>query len=175
MWRYTGYAQDRGGKTLALNQHNLQCGAGYMMSGILLQRFHDNIRFRFRCCKTVGLSCTMRRRTNAFSYSGNWNLIFLDRQTVQCDPRAVQPINSLRMITSGHQLTYQYDCCHSSAPVRCYWKYTPFNSDGHGNAIFLDRHNVQCNSHRDFLTHLHLTRSPPHRFRYNYKCCSMSG
>ena len=144
------------------------------MTGMSLQRCCTNkIRFRMRCCQTVGLNCNNQLKTNAFSYGGNWNMVYLDRQVVQCNNQATQPFSSLRLFGSGKNLTYQYNCCRNSLPVRCRNVHTPFNDDGRGNAVYLDRHNVQCHDN-EFLTRLHLVRSPP-RVRYNYKCCRLNG
>ena len=143
------------------------------MSGILLQQCCKNkIRFRIRCCQIIGLSCNNYKKTNGYTFGGNWNSVYLDRQHVKCNKNADQPFSSLRLLGRGNQLTYQYDCCRNSSPVRCRNKYTGYNDDGRGNSVFLDRHNVQCNDN-EFLTYLHLGRNPP-KIRYNYKCCSLS-
>ena len=51
----------------------------------------------------------------------------------------------------------------------CVDKFTPWNDEGSGNAVFLDRHNVDCGT--DFLSRFQLQRSGGGQYRYNYRCC----
>ena len=50
----------------------------------------------------------------------------------------------------------------------CTDKVTPWNDKGSGNAVFLDRHNVDCGT--DFLSRFQLQVSGE-QYRYNYRCC----
>jgi hypothetical protein len=59
----------------------------------------------------------------------------------------------------------------SSAPV-CRKATTPLNDEGGGNAVFLDRHNVQCHPDES-LQQFHLVRSGKGQYQYEYTCCTM--
>jgi len=45
-----------------------------------------------------------------------------------------------------------------------------WNTEGGGNTIFLDRHNVQCNDDES-LTKVQFVRDGQGNFRYNFRCC----
>ena len=47
---------------------------------------------------------------------------------------------------------------------------TGWNDEGGGNAIFLDRHNVEC-ADNEYLTKLKLNRNGKGKFQYDYRCC----
>jgi hypothetical protein len=53
---------------------------------------------------------------------------------------------------------------------------TPWNYEGGGNAVYLDRHNVQCNP-TELLSQFRLTRQQQDDgniyYRYDYRCCSI--
>jgi len=55
--------------------------------------------------------------------------------------------------------------------VRCTTKYTGWNSRGGGNAVYLDRHRMQCGSN-EVVNMFHLLRSG-NNIRYQYKCCNV--
>lgn len=53
---------------------------------------------------------------------------------------------------------------------------TPWNYEGGGNAVYLDRHDVRCNP-TELLSQFHLTRQQQPDgnifYRYDYRCCSL--
>jgi uncharacterized small protein (DUF1192 family) len=59
--------------------------------------------------------------------------------------------------------------------LKCRTLSTPFNEEGLGNAIYLDRHDVRCDSN-EVLGQFRLVREgnekgPTGRYRYDYTCC----
>ena len=48
---------------------------------------------------------------------------------------------------------------------------TPWNDEGGGNAIYLDRHDAKCNDSEN-LTRMHLQRKGDGNYRWEYRCCS---
>jgi hypothetical protein len=60
--------------------------------------------------------------------------------------------------------------------LSCRNSYTPWNFEGGGNAIFLDRHNVKCDSN-ELLSQFQLTRQQQDDgniyYRYDYRCCTL--
>ena len=52
---------------------------------------------------------------------------------------------------------------------------TPLNDEGGGNAVFLDRHDVNCGS-SGAISRLHLRRAPNGgRYQYEYACTPVPG
>ena len=54
----------------------------------------------------------------------------------------------------------------------CADKFTPWNVHGGGNAIFLDRHRLNCGSRSDVLRSFKLETSG-NKIRYKYTCCKL--
>ena len=50
-------------------------------------------------------------------------------------------------------------------------KHTPWNSEGGGDVVYLDRHNLDCgNSHT--INYFHLVRNGDGNYRFDYRCCN---
>jgi hypothetical protein len=56
--------------------------------------------------------------------------------------------------------------------LQCRYLSTPWNDEGGGNAVFLDRHDVSCNQN-EMLNRFHLQRSNRGTYRYDYTCCTI--
>jgi hypothetical protein len=56
--------------------------------------------------------------------------------------------------------------------LQCRGTSTPWNDEGRGNAVFLDRHNVGCNQD-ELINRFHLVRNGRGRYRYDYTCCKV--
>ena len=70
----------------------------------------------------------------------------------------------------GGQYQYQYKCATPSTAFTSSRNVsTNWNNEGEGNAMYLDRHNIQCNSDEK-LSQLHLTRDGKGNYRYDYTC-----
>jgi hypothetical protein len=62
--------------------------------------------------------------------------------------------------------------------IKCRSLSTPYNEEGGGNAVYLDRHNVDCGPN-EVLGRFHLARESDSkgatgRYRYDYTCCQMT-
>lgn len=57
------------------------------------------------------------------------------------------------------------------SPPKCVQKTTVANDWGSGNSIYLDRHNVQCDTNQ-ILSGFQLFRPKPNQIAYKYTCCS---
>ncbi|MBQ4861561.1 hypothetical protein J8L98_07645 [Pseudoalteromonas sp. MMG013] len=100
---------------------------------------------------------------------GQGNLIYLDRHALDC---ANNVISSLRLFRpSTTQIAYAYTCT-ETGDIAGASTYTPENSDGAGNIIYLDRHTVNCENKG--LQYLHLERPTGNTVQYHYKCGSKS-
>ena len=49
---------------------------------------------------------------------------------------------------------------------------TPWNDEGNGNALYLDRQDVVCNKD-ELINRFHLQRSGKGTYRYDYNCCKV--
>ena len=58
-------------------------------------------------------------------------------------------------------------------PPICRKVTTPMNEEGGGNAIFLDRHNVECQPD-ETIQQFHLVRSGKGQYQYQYTCCKQT-
>ena len=68
-------------------------------------------------------------------------------------------------ITEGRAI-----CAEVTSTMSCRTTHTPWNDEGGGNAVYLDRHNVECAAD-ELLQRVHLTRSGKNTYRYDYTCC----
>jgi hypothetical protein len=53
---------------------------------------------------------------------------------------------------------------------RCRAVTTPFNDEGGGNAVYLDRHQLSCRADES-ISQMHLVRSGNNTYQYKYTCC----
>ena len=56
--------------------------------------------------------------------------------------------------------------------LQCRTTDTPWNDEGGGNAVFLDRHDVRCNSN-ELINQFRLIRNGRGQYRYNFTCCAV--
>jgi hypothetical protein len=54
--------------------------------------------------------------------------------------------------------------------LQCRGVSTQWDDEGRGNAVYLDRHNVQCNQN-ELINRFRLVRNGRGRYRYDYTCC----
>ena len=57
--------------------------------------------------------------------------------------------------------------------LQCRGTATPWNDEGRGNAVFLDRHDVRCNSN-ELINRFRLVRNGRGQYRYDYTCCAVN-
>jgi hypothetical protein len=57
--------------------------------------------------------------------------------------------------------------------LQCRTASTPWNDEGRGNAVYLDRHNVSCNGN-ELLQRFQLLRNGRGLYHYDYTCCSIN-
>jgi hypothetical protein len=56
--------------------------------------------------------------------------------------------------------------------LQCRRATTPWNLEGGGNAVFLDRHDVRCGGD-EMLNQFYLARSGRGTYQYQYTCCKI--
>jgi hypothetical protein len=58
--------------------------------------------------------------------------------------------------------------------TKCRAVTTPFNDEGGGNAVYLDRHTMSCRAD-EAISQIHLVRSGKGTYQYQYTCCKLPG
>jgi len=161
---------DGHGHVVYLDRHNVQCPTDTAMTQFWLRRSgHTTDFFAFEC----GLipSCSSSRGlTTPGNDDGRGNMIYLDRHNVECNYNEV--MTQWRLYRPTHTtMSFAYTCC---APVKplgtCTEKQTPINVDGGGNTIYLDRHNVVCDTGTAMQSWRFVRRSHT-TFNIVYRCC----
>ena len=70
--------------------------------------------------------------------------------------------------------TYEYFKKIKCGRKRSYYTYTPWNLEGHGNAVYLDRHYVRC-AYGYGLSKFHLVHNGRGYYRYSVRCTKIVG
>jgi hypothetical protein len=99
---------------------------------------------------------------------GEGNTIFLDRHTLDCGDDGLNEFKFVR--PSTEQIEYSYKCLEGINSPADIVKDSGANDWGEGNAIFLDRHTVDCGTKP--ITKFRLGRPTPSEIRYDYTCNS---
>jgi len=74
--------------------------------------------------------------------------------------------------TCSWQSTWDAYCSDNYSPSYSGWQYTPWNERGGGNAVYLDRHIMQCGGNTA-ISYFHLERGAGDKIRYKYRCRSV--
>lgn len=175
----TNMNDDGGGNTIYLDRHTMDCG-NKGLNQLYYQRKQGGCEFQYKyTCATGGSLGPVTQQATPFNDEGGGNSIFLDRHNPDCGNNNV--MTKLHLQRSGNN-TYQlqYACAPNTQPqqLNCRNVTTPFNDDGGGNSIYLDRHDIRCNSN-EAIQQLRLVRGGttdanrnPNQYQYQYKCCS---
>jgi hypothetical protein len=162
---------DGGGNALYLDRHTMDCG-NQALNELHYQRKSTGGQFQIQyTCAGGGQLGSVTQKATPFNDEGSGNTIYLDRHNADCGTGSV--MTKLHLNRSG-QNTYQlqYGCAPSSHPLTCRQVTTPFNDDGGGNSMFLDRHDIKCNAN-EALSQVHLNRnSAGNQYQFQYTCCS---
>lgn len=170
------------GALVCLDRFPVGCGEGGINSFLFHTPSSDGNggQYSGNCSSGPGIlsgEALWSRATPWQNNGGDWSTsasIFLDRQNVSCPSDSVLSSFVLQDSWSAgappNNVRYLYSCAKSKQPLTCRGVSTPFNDEGGGNTIFLDRHNVACNAN-EILQQFHLSRSGQNTFRYDYTCC----
>ena len=134
-----------------------------------LTRPDDNsIQFQYKCSSGGSLDTLVLKNTD-YNDDGNGNAVYLDRHNIDCGKDSL--ISGLKLVRDGKgNYQYQYQCAPSKTPLTCRQLSTPSNDDGGGNSVYLDRHDINCNTDES-ISQLKLVRNGDHAYQYNYTCC----
>ena len=117
-------------------------------------------------------SCSVHY-THWNSTGNNGNLVFLDRQRLNCGgPSKVMTGFQMRARSSDWHIRYRFQCCSFNGTCRMSQMDNPFTQDGNGDAVYINRQRVTCGL-RGLITEFRLDRNDAHdHVRYQYQCCN---
>jgi hypothetical protein len=98
---------------------------------------------------------------------GNGNTIYLDRHNINCNGLALNKVKLTN--TADDKFKYDYTCSSGGNFEPKQDKTTSWNSEGGGQVIFLDRHNIDCGE-KSTLSGFSLNRKGDGNFQYKYSC-----
>ena len=180
--RHTPWHNNGGGSTWALNQHHIDCGSPLKMItkfGLEASPYPKQlIRYNYVCCKFSSPVCERIRLVNNTATEGSVQLIFLDKQHVDCGNDSI--INSFSLNREMYRFYntgkwyYQYKCCDIKPAFqhKCWTHNSSWTTEGSSKNFFLGRQDFQCQNN-SYLSYFHLERNYPghNMIRYNYRCC----
>ena len=180
----TGWEDYGDGKTHYLDRQDVDCdGApmtGFALKVDYLQGGGRKLAYAFTCLAGVGLHDTAQK-DSAVEDDGGGNLIFLDRQNVDCGDDAA--ISQFHLVRDGDtKQHYAYTCLtgptHPSLGECSVQQTAPNDGGGVGGdqVEYLDRHRVECPG-KNVLTRFQL-RTPDGgeqdgKIFYEFTCCPL--
>ncbi|KAI8464412.1 MAG: hypothetical protein J3K34DRAFT_474337 [Monoraphidium minutum] len=166
-----------GYKSIYLDRHDLSlCSSATAMSSFQLQTSWGGtpqMRVAYSCAPPRGrsaLGAAAARSTPAGDWGGG-NAVFLDRHDVRC--AANQALTRWRLQRpTGSTIRFEFWC----APVTfaagsCENLATPWNANGGGQVVFLDRHPVTCPGDKVLQGWRLNTNNAAGQYRIAYTCC----
>lgn len=159
-----------GGNSAFLDRHDAVCDSNSVLNEIYLSRPSDNqIQLNYACNTASDIGYAIAN-TTPMNDEGGGNAVYFDRHDITCPDG--QAIGRIHLNRNGQgQFQFQYDCRQVPNLGNCVNKTTPANDSGGGNSIYLDRHDVKCDSNQ-VIKRLHLTRPKDNQIAYEYTCCS---
>jgi len=174
----TSFNADGGGENIFFDRHSLNCGNRKMTRWKLIRdSWHRNIKFLMTCCDTPGTGGCSWRSTR-LNDDGGGESVYLDRHDVRCNSNEALSYWKLNRGPGGsgwgarrRTIKVDYKCCHTPDQGRCHSISTHLNSDGGGNTVYFDRHDLKCPG-SEVMQRWHLNRMGTHnRVRFDYTCC----
>lgn len=108
--RDSGFNDEGGGNVIYLDRHGIDCGGDGVVSQFNLTRSGQNsYRYNYQCAKSkYPLQC--RTITTNADSDGGGNVVYLDRQHVNC--AADEALSYFQLYRpTGNTIAYQYRCC----------------------------------------------------------------
>jgi len=156
-----------------LDRHTLECPATTAMKEWKLNRpTSSTLSFAYKCALIPDCEPDRDTETPALE-EGQGNLIYLDRANTECRPGEVlRKWEYIRVPVNKYKI--HYSCCKPRTALgACKDLSTTKNSDGGGQLIYLDRHNVQCPV-GSAMNKWNFERVGHSEFHINYRCCESS-
>lgn len=109
---YTTWNDIRSGKPKSslnyLDRHNMKCPTGTVMSKFNFERSSsDKIRYAYDCCIATVTNCVTK--TTGWTDGGDWEVYYLDRQTI--DATGTKVFQQLSLDTDDGNVRYYYTAC----------------------------------------------------------------
>lgn len=166
----TNWNDEDGGNMIYLDRHDVNCPKGAALSRVHLARDgRGKYRYEYSCTSGQNFGNPVPSRTDANDWGGG-NTIFLDRHNSECKPGQAMSRYHLSR-PAGNKVQYEYNCTSVPDLVKCSDRNTPWNDEGRGNAIYLDRHDISCPAD-NLISKMHLVRDGRGKYRYDYRCCA---
>ena len=163
----TVWNDEGGGNVIFLDRHDVSCPSGPLNKLKLSRRGDNNFRYDYGCASSGITGNAINKNTN---WNNEVNTMSLKDHDIDCGESGV--ISQLRLSRDGKgKFRYDYKCLPSNSKLTLRTDNTPFNSDGGGNSIFLDRHNIQCKPN-EALNRLNLVTGKNGDYKYDYTCAS---
>ena len=110
-WRTTNKDEIGGGNVIYLDRHKVDCGLTPIVDFKLRNVDNVNMDYAFKC-SNLPHDGECRDLITRFDETGNGgNMVYLDRQDVQCGEGEVMTSFKLGPNDSGNRMNYKYTCC----------------------------------------------------------------
>lgn len=167
--------------TFALAKHNVQCGAGQVMTGWRLRRNRRNkIMLVYWCCNMGGnLLDTCETQETQPTKAERGKSVALAHHDVKCSGEKVMTQWRLKPGRKGNQqqISFKYQCCGLKKDLRkCTDRKTRFNLAGNGDIRLFQQHSLRC-EFDEVMTEWRLQRGRSKRSKrlnqiaFSFKCC----
>ena len=163
----TALNDNGGGNLFWIDRHSIECNDG--INQLQLNNNGGKMKYDYKC-----VSASAPDRGAVSEVKGNWanmengNAVTLDRITVGCGVDSV--LNKVKFVNiDGVNGRYDYNCLKMNKALTCREASTANSDVGGGNAIYLDRQNITCNSD-EALSSMKLVFSGD-KYNYKYTCC----
>ena len=169
----TGAQNLKDGKSEVLHSHTLDCGNKPFNQLKLTKPNDSQIEWRYKCANGGNLGNSVAKATPLNDY-GNGNSIYLDRHDADCGANSVMTklrLNNSSIGAANNQIQWQYSCATSTQPLRCRNVTTTPNTDGGGNIISLEKHDIKCNAD-EAISKIQLVRPTDSQIQFKYTCCN---
>lgn len=177
----TSFNDDGNGNSVYFDRHAVNCGNRKLSRWKLMRdHWHNNIKFLFSCCDTPRAGGCGWRYTG-FNDDGDGESVYLDRHDVRCNHGEGLSYWHLQRGSGGsgwgarrRTIRMQYKCCAVPGIASCSSYSTWLNSDGGGETVYFDRHDLDCHRFgKTVMTRWRLNRAgTSNRIRFDYTCCN---
>ena len=122
-------------------------------------------------CETpIPFTLSSTQKNTGFNDSGNGQLIYLDRHTLDCSTGPIHDLQLVRDPANSNNIRYNYHCADGGNFGPVMTRSTPSTSEGANNAKeLIGKHLIQCDP-QSVLSKIRLTRDGNGKFHYDYSC-----
>ena len=132
----------------------------------------SSCRYEYVCCDLPVKCQSHKKIATQWDDANNGDARYLDRHNVNCGTDSFMSAFKLNQQGSG-RIRYNADCCRIPDKKSCYPAKTPFNDDGRGNTVYLDRHNVACRDNYAVSRFRMVRNDKGDKVQYHFTCCTV--